>query len=78
MTVSTAEVVSDCMGDRDDSWCERDTDQGTGIVVVVGATGEKRPALAPARLVEALTGTADGAFDLEGSRTSLVSVGTTS
>ena len=43
-TVRNAEVVPHWIGERDEFWYERDTDQGTEIVVVDAATGERHPA----------------------------------
>lgn len=42
-TVRNAEVVPHWIGERDEFWYERDTDQGTEIVIVDAATGERRP-----------------------------------
>ena len=44
-TVRNAEVVPHWIGERDEFWYERDTAQGTEIVIVDAATGERRPAV---------------------------------
>ena len=49
-TVRNAEVVPHWIGERDEFWYERDTDQGTEIVIVDAATGEPRPAVDPEAL----------------------------
>lgn len=43
-TVRNAEVVPHWIGERDEFWYERDTDEGTEIVIVDADTGERRPA----------------------------------
>ncbi|MXX56758.1 MAG: prolyl oligopeptidase family serine peptidase, partial [Gemmatimonadetes bacterium] len=58
--VRNAEVVPNWIGERDEFWYERDTDQGTEIVIVDAATGERRPAVDP----EALPGFATDPLQL--------------
>ncbi|MCY3677265.1 MAG: DPP IV N-terminal domain-containing protein [Gemmatimonadetes bacterium] len=43
-TVRNAEVVPHWIGERDEFWYERDAVQGSEIVIVDAATGERRPA----------------------------------
>jgi len=54
-TVRNAEVVPHWIGERDEFWYERDTDQGTEIVIVDATTGERRPAVDDEALPEPTT-----------------------